>query len=70
MHKEITKTKYTKQGQDIPPGQLQWTQKNSFPFADSHRPAPDAVGSQHSSYSVGVFTEFDPLKSIIVGYVD
>ena len=33
-------------------------------------PASDAEGSQVIDFNVDCFTEFDPLKCVIVGYVD
>ena len=49
---------------------LTWTQKSNFPFSEVHLPSPGAFGKTESKFQISSFTEFDPLKSVIVGFID
>ena len=35
-----------------------------------HLPSPGAIGKTESKFQISSFTEFDPIKSIIVGFID
>jgi hypothetical protein len=45
-------------------------EKTEFPYAKKHLPAEGITGNKEVAYKLSTFTEFDPLKEIIVGYVD
>ena len=45
-------------------------EKTTFPYAAKHLPAQGITGNKHVSFPLSTYTEFDPLKEIIVGYVD
>ena len=47
-----------------------WELKKQFPFASKHKPANGIRGSSKCLYHICAFTEFDPLKEIIVGHID
>ena len=39
-------------------------------MADSHLPSQNSIGKKEISFPISSFTEFDPIKAVIVGYVD
>ena len=45
-------------------------EKTTFPYAVKHLPVPSITGSKQVSFPLSTYTEFDPLKEIIVGYLD
>lgn len=50
--------------------QIQWKAKTSFPQAQFSKPAKGVIGDEKIKFPISTFTEFDPIKCVIVGYID
>jgi len=49
---------------------MTWTKKTEFPHSETIKPNKDSIGKEHTKFRICTFTEFDPLRCTMMGYID